>query len=540
MTPPIDPIKATILVVDDIVANRNLLREHLETQGYEVLLAPDGETALKAATRALPDLVLMDVMMPGWNGFETCRRLKQNEGTRGIPVIFITAADETLSMVEGFQAGGVDYITKPFQAEEVLIRVKTHLENARLTKIVVEKNRELGAANERLRQEMAGRRKAEASLATADEQLSLISKIEAERWGVAGLVGRSPTLAKILDQVRKVQPLPSTSVLITGESGTGKELIARAIHFGSPRATKPFLPVNCSAIPADLAESLFFGYVKGAFSGAVSDKKGYFDSAQGGTLFLDEIGDMPLALQAKLLRALETGRMLPLGAAQEKALDVRIVAATNADLQAEIAAGKFREDLYFRLARFVAEVPPLRDRREDIHLLAEHFLKVLSAEMGLGNPGINREALTRLGSYDYPGNVRELKNLIERALIESGGGTIEPEHLRFLREPHLASTAQSDTWLNAELSPEGERCGNSSGEKQIARSSNSGEEEAILNYVRQHGTINNTQCRELLAVGIHRAWYLLRKLQRRGSLVQDNSRRWALYRLPSRNPQKPN
>lgn len=198
MPPNPDSSKSNILVVDDIVANRNLLRDTLEPAGYEVLLAPDGATALKVSHRARPDVILLDVMMPGLDGFATCRQLKQHEETRDIPVIFITAANETRSMVEGFRAGGVDYITKPFQTDEVLIRVKTHLENARLTKIVVEKNRELEAANERLRQEIAGRRKAEASLATADEQLSLISEIEAERWGVAGLVGCSPTLAKIL------------------------------------------------------------------------------------------------------------------------------------------------------------------------------------------------------------------------------------------------------------------------------------------------------------------------------------------------------
>lgn len=517
-----DSAKASILVVDDIAANRRLLRDTLEPAGYEILLAPDGETALTVSQRARPDVILLDVVMPGLDGFETCRRLKEREETREIPVIFITAQDETESMIEGFRAGGIDYLTKPFQAEEVLIRIQTHLENSRLTRMVIRKNEELAAANERLSQEIARREQAETSFETANRQLSLITEIEAERWGIPALVGTSPIVRKIIEDVRKLQPRPSTSVLITGESGTGKELIARALHFGGPRAKGPFLPVNCSAIPADLAESLFFGHVKGAFSGAAADKKGYFENAQGGTLFLDEIGDLPLNLQAKLLRVLETGRILPLGAAREFAVDVRVLAATNADLLGEIAAGQFRQDLYFRLARFVAEVPPLRERREDVAILAEHFLALLAREMGLAKPRLAPAALSRLEDYDYPGNIRELKNLIERALIESGGGEILPEHLYFLTVPKRPDAA-SDIRIafGGEKSPTG-----------AESLSPLRDEDRILEYVRQHGMINNTQCRELLGVGIHRAWYLLRKLQRHGALQQDSSRRWAQYRLP--------
>jgi DNA-binding NtrC family response regulator len=506
-----EPLAATVLVVDDIAANRNVLSKTLEEEHYEVLLAPDGETALKVSRKAKPDIILLDVMMPGLDGFETCRRLKADAMTSCIPVIFISAQNETKSMVSGFQAGGVDYITKPFQAEEVLIRVRTHLLNHRLTREVVEKNRELEAFNARLREEISRREQAEASLESADQQLSLISQLEAERWGITGLVGKSPTMARIVEDLRKLQAHPSTSVLITGESGTGKELIARALHFGSARAKGPFLPVNCSAVPAELAESLFFGHVKGAFSGAVENRKGYFQNAQGGTLFLDEIADMSLPLQAKMLRVLETRRILPLGAEKEVPVDVRIVAATNADLQEETAAGKFRQDLYFRLARFIADVPPLRDRREDIRLLVEHFLTQISAEMGLSRPNVSEDALRVLQSYDYPGNIRELKNLIERALIESGGDEIAPEHLHFV----FATS------------------GNAEGAKVAARTSQNAaaDEQRILGFVRERGSINNTQCRELLGIGIHRAWYLLRKLQRSGALVQDSSRRWAQYRL---------
>ena len=430
---------ATILIVDDVAANRNLLSQALEPQGCELLLAPDGETALDLARRAKPDLILLDVMMPGLNGYETCRRLKANEATRAIPVIFITAQDDTADVVQGFRAGGVDYITKPFQMEEVQARVETHLKISRLTRALQQKNAELEA-------EMARRERAEDALATADERLSLLSQQEAERWGVAGMLGQTGTFAKIVENIRKAQQAGNLSVLITGENGTGKELIARAIHFGGARAKGPFIPVNCSAIPRDLAESLFFGHVKGAFSGAHSDQKGYFELAHGGTLFLDEVGEMQAALQPKLLRVLEDGRVTPLGATKEKQLDVRVVAASNVDFQKRIAAGEFRQDLYFRLARFTVVAPPLRERREDIPLLAAHFLKLFAAEMGAKAPALDADALAALMNHPFPGNVRELKNVIEGALIESGGRAICAAHLKLA--PVAAHTASSPAAAN--------------------------------------------------------------------------------------------
>jgi transcriptional regulator with PAS, ATPase and Fis domain len=219
---------------------------------------------------------------------------------------------------------------------------------------------------------------------------------------------------------------------MTGESGTGKELIARGIHYGGPRAGAPFVPVNCVAIPEDLAESMFFGHLKGSFTGATGDRKGYFELAHGGTLFLDEIGDMPLILQAKLLRVLEDGIVTPVGSAGGKAVDVRILAATNVDLHTKIATGAFRQDLYFRLARFTVVTPPLRERREDVALLASHFLNLFATEMGIKAPHLTPEALAALESYHFPGNVRELKNVIERSLIESGGGKIQQQHLHLI------------------------------------------------------------------------------------------------------------
>jgi len=232
-----------------------------------------------------------------------------------------------------------------------------------------------------------------------------------------------------LEEVRKLQAAGTTSVLITGESGTGKELIARAIHYGGPRAENAFIARNCTTIPYELAESELFGHVRGAFTGADADRKGCFELADGGTLFLDEIGEMPVGLQPKLLRVLEEGCFLPVGGTHEICVDVRIVAATNRNLEAKMAEGTFRDDLYYRLARFIVNVPPLRERPEDIPLLAAHFLRLFAAEMGLKGPSLGREALAELASHRFPGNVRELKNMIERALIQSGGGEIGPEHL---------------------------------------------------------------------------------------------------------------
>jgi DNA-binding NtrC family response regulator len=425
-----------ILIVDDTPANLDLLCQILEAQHYRVLAVPNGEVALRVAAEAVPDLILLDVMMPEMDGFEICQQLKANPATASVPVIFISASDEADSLLRGFQSGGVDYITKPFRAEEVLIRVGTHLKISRLARELIGKNEqlerrsvELVEANETLRLEIRKREQAENALQVADGQLSALSDREAERWGIAGFVGHSRNLAKILQEIRRVQNFGSVNVLITGESGTGKELVARAIHFGSSRARHPFIPVNCVAIPEELAESMLFGHVRGAFTGATMDKKGYFELAHGGTLFLDEIGDMPASLQAKLLRVLEDGRVTPLGSTRERQVDVRIVAATNVDLQSQIAVGAFRQDVYFRLAQFCVESPPLRNRREDIPMLAAHFVHLFAQEMSVAEPQISAETLAALSSYDFPGNVRELKNIIERSLIESDGQTILPRHL---------------------------------------------------------------------------------------------------------------
>ncbi|MBI1925294.1 sigma-54-dependent Fis family transcriptional regulator [Candidatus Poribacteria bacterium] len=378
-----DAMNAKILIVDDIPANLNLLAGHLESFGYRVVAVPSGVRALEIVERTQPELILLDIMMPEMDGFETCRRLKANPTTADIPVIFITAKDEIESLIEGFSVGGVDYITKPFSEAEVRVRVQNHLKISRLTQQLIQRNRELQREMAQRKQAELARDKTEDARQTANAQLSILSQREAERWGIDGFIGNSQMIERILNDVRQLQTIGTTSVLILGESGTGKELIARAIHFGGPRAKGPFIPLNCSAIPHELAESTLFGHIKGAFTGATTDRKGYFELANGGTLFLDEIGDMPLELQAKFLRVLEDGVFAPVGGAQQKQVDVRVVAATNADLQAKIAEGTFREDLYYRLARFPVKVPPLRERKEDIPLLAEHFLRLFATEMGM-------------------------------------------------------------------------------------------------------------------------------------------------------------
>ncbi len=526
--PPPLPSEGTVLVVDDLAANRDLLRQTLEPLGYEILTAPDGETALKAALRSQPDVILLDVLMPGLDGFETCRRLKQVQATCTIPVVFITARDDSAAVIEGFRAGGVDYLIRPFQAAEVVARVRTHLNQRRMTRDLQARDEQLRAMDERFVREQQRREQAEASLERVDAQLSLLSQQEARRWGVEALVGRSPPIARLLAEIRKIQTLPSTPVLVIGESGTGKELVARAIHFGSARGRAPFVAVNCSAVPADLADSLFFGHVKGAFSGATHPSKGYLEQAHRATLFLDEIGDMPLALQAKLLRVLEDGVLRPVGAASEHRVDVRVVAATNADLQEGIAAGAFRSALYFRLAHAVQGIPPLRERREDIPLRAAHFLEILGSEMGLHPAHFTPEANAALEQYDYPGNVRELKNLIERALIESGSAEILPEHLHFALPRPPLDHGPNPLRACANRPPQWPPpC--TSGETTV--DVRQADEDSILAYVRLHGTINNTRCRRLLAVGLHRAWYVLNKLHRAGMLHQDRSGRWAQYRL---------
>jgi DNA-binding NtrC family response regulator len=433
-------ISPKILIIDDDPDNIRVLTETLEPHGYEIFLAAKADKGIDLAGTIQPDVILLDVVMPGKNGFVVCQILKKDAKTRDIPIVFLTSKQEMESLVRGFEIGAVDYITKPLRMAEVLARLKTHSDNSRMAREIKERNHQLETEIER-------RRVAETDKHAAEQRLSTLSSRESRRWGVQGLIGQSPQARQMRSEIERVQSFPFISVLVTGESGTGKELVAKAIHYGSSRKDGPFNAVNCAAIPAELTESIFFGHQKGSFTGATSDRKGCFETADGGTLFLDEIGDMDLLLQAKLLRVLEDGEFVPIGATQPKKVNVRIVAATNADLSAKITAGKFRQDLYFRLARYVITTVALRKRPSDIPLMTEHFLSVLGSEMGMAPRKISDEAQSLLNAYSFPGNVRELKNIIERALIESAGKAIEPEHIYLMPEGdnHLPLTGADTT-----------------------------------------------------------------------------------------------
>ena len=411
----------SLMIVDDQLSIRKTFSYYLQEMGYDVRTCANGRECLEAFEREPVDILITDLRMPEIDGLTVLRRVKAIAPST--EVIIATAYADTDAAIEALRAGAYDFFKKPMDLDELGEAIKR---TTRYQTVVRERDR------------LAG-------------QLSMISQREAERWGIAGFVGKSKSIGKILDDIRKLQATETTTVLISGESGTGKELVARAIHFGSSRARGPFVPVNCSAVPAELAESAFFGHARGAFTGATKSQEGYFELADDGTLFLDEIGEMPLQLQVKLLRILEDGVVTPIGGKRGKQVDVRILSATNTDLQAKVQAGTFRQDLYFRLAGFTVMVSPLRDRKEDISLLVNHFLDMFATEMGMNPPRLGPKALAALESYPFPGNVRELKNIIERALIESGGAEIRPEHLRFT---HTIGVSSVPTSLNLPLNLE--------------------------------------------------------------------------------------
>jgi DNA-binding NtrC family response regulator len=428
-----------ILVVDDTPANLRLLTELLTQQNYHVRPASNGALALKSVAAKIPDLILLDVSMPGMDGYEVCRRLKADEQSRRIPVIFISAFGDTRQKVTGFEAGGIDYITKPVEAEEVLARVRTHLRlrqaeealrhaHSTLELRVQERTAELQSSNQALRESE------EKALLSFEEIQKLKAQLEMQNAyleeevvqakAFGELVGQSRALHNIVKQIDLVAPTEA-SALILGESGTGKELVAREIHQRSRRKDRPLVRVNCASIPKDLFESEFFGHTRGAFTGAVKDRAGRFEAAEGGTIFLDEIGEVPLDLQSKLLRVLQEKSYERVGEDRTRRADVRVIAATNRDLQQAVTAGRFREDLFYRLNVFPIQVPPLRDRMEDVALLAKHFIETSVRELGCPKPRLTRAGIAKLENYHWPGNIRELRNVIERAIIISRGGALD-------------------------------------------------------------------------------------------------------------------
>jgi len=418
-----DPV--SILVVDDTLTNIKLLLDVLGREGYRVLVARNGESGLEQARYARPTVILLDVMMPGMDGLETCRRLKADPTLKDVPIIFMTALGDLEDKVKGFSVGGSDYIVKPFQNEEVLARVRTHVQlrqlqldaidtNLRLEKRVAERTQELKSALDEVER-----------LKTRLEQENTYLQQEIlEHTHHHEIIGNSPALRAVLANVDMVADA-STSVLIHGETGTGKELIARALHERGRRRARPMVKLNCSAISAGLVESELFGHMKGAFTGASDRRVGRFELANGGTIFLDEVSELPLETQTKLLRVLQEGEFEPVGSSKTVKVDVRVIAATNRDLQKDIAAGRFRADLFYRLNVFPICVPALRDRSEDIPVLAHHFLERFARKFGKALKRIDPESLRRLQEYSWPGNIRDLQNTIERAAILSSGDCLQ-------------------------------------------------------------------------------------------------------------------
>ena len=388
-------LAAGILVIDDEAGIRESLEVLLTLEGYAVRMAADGEEGLRVLDQESFDLVLLDLALPGQSGLELLPQIKERQPQ--LPVIMITAYGTVDNIVEAVRAGAENFIQKPWDNEKLLADIRSAV----------------------------ARHHAE------EENLQLKRALK-ERYSFANIVGKSEPMLKIFDLVAQVAPSRST-VLLQGESGTGKELIAKAIHLNSTRRDRPFVPVNSGSTPPDLLESTLFGHVKGAFTSAVVSKKGLFEVADRGTLFLDEIGTMSMDTQAKILRVLQDRKFMHLGGVQEIQADVRIIAATNVDLRQMVKEGKFREDLFYRLNVISIDLPPLRQRREDIPLLVQHFLQKYSEENERPIRRIATEALRPLMSYSWPGNVRELENTIERAVVLSSdsdiGVDLLPDHV---------------------------------------------------------------------------------------------------------------
>ncbi|MEO6829787.1 MAG: sigma-54 dependent transcriptional regulator [Acidobacteriaceae bacterium] len=389
------PLRPRVLIIDDEAAIRESLEILLELEGFVVEIAPDGEKGLQVLEESIFDLVLLDLALPGQSGFEILQAIRTRHAS--LPVVMITAYGTVQNVVEAMHHGANNFVQKPWDNEKLLADIRSAIGQHR----------------------------------TETENVHLKRALK-QRYSFENIIGKSDAMQTVLDLVAQVAPSRST-VLVQGESGTGKELIAKALHLHSPRKDKPFVPVHTGAVPSDLLESTLFGHVKGAFTSAIASKKGLFEIANGGTLFLDEIGTMAFDTQAKLLRVLQDRKFMLVGGVQEIQVDVRIVAATNSDLRQAVRDGRFREDLYYRLNVITIDLPPLRNRREDIPLLAAHCLKRFCEENQLPLRTICTDTMRMLLDYSWPGNVRELENVIERCVVLSTEQAIHkdllPDHL---------------------------------------------------------------------------------------------------------------
>ena len=400
---------STVLIVDDERTLARAVKAFLAEAGYEAEVATDAEQALRMLETLRPDVVFSDVRLPGMNGIDLLKRIREFDA--GIPVVIMTAHGTIEGAVEAVKLGAFDYLKKPVDLEEL--------------KLLADRARE----TTQLRQE-----------------LSYYRRQAARDVPMKGILGRSPAIQAVLEQVQQIATLDETPpVLISGETGTGKGLIARSIHAGSARASKPFIEVNCTALPGTLMESELFGHERGAFTDAKESRMGLFEAAEGGFLFLDEVGDVELALQGKLLKAVEDRTVRRVGGTRDRRIDVRIMAATNRDLERAAQQGLFRSDLYFRLAVIILHLPPLRERGEDALVLAEEFLGRFNAKYGKQVRRLDPRARALLLDYPWPGNIRELSHVIERAVLWSRGDTLDLEHLALSR------------WTNGEELPTAER-----------------------------------------------------------------------------------
>lgn len=404
----VDPVlyheHISVVILDDDPNITNLVSIGIREAGCTVEAYTDSAAFISdvAGGRKRFDILITDLHMPEVDGLEVVRVVRQQ--LPAASVIVMTGYADKKTAIQAFRLGILDLIEKPFTTRDLYATIKRSIQYQAIEK-------RFAALN------------AEGSVLPADEL---------SRWGIQAFVGNSAPFRELISRIRLLHGAGRSRgpVLITGESGTGKELVARAIHFGGSRSSYPFIPVNCSSVPVELAESMFFGHIRGSFTGAVSDRRGAFALAHEGTLFLDEIADMPLSIQAKLLRVMEDGLVQPVGSTETTEVDVRVISATNHDIEKRVASGAFREDLFHRLSGFILHVPPLRERRECIPLLANHFAKAYCLDAGLDGAGLADDAIAALNNYPFPGNIRELKNLVESALIENGCTEIRAKHLR--------------------------------------------------------------------------------------------------------------